>query len=159
MKTTLFTAVLTLCAFSGLSAFAHEGHDHGGACKADMEKFCKDVKPGEGRIIECLKTHEADLSKECKEHGDKMKAHMKKEMEELNEDCKAEIAANCKDVKPGHGAVVKCLADHKSDKYSAKCSEELKEHQDKWKEHHDEKMEKMGKMDKKMDKAADKKAE
>ncbi|HUN56316.1 MAG TPA: cysteine rich repeat-containing protein [Smithella sp.] len=37
-----------------------------GACKADVEKFCKGVKPGEGRIIACLKGNEDRLSQSCK---------------------------------------------------------------------------------------------
>lgn len=37
------------------------------ACKADSEKNCKDVKPGGGRILRCLKQHEDTLSSECKE--------------------------------------------------------------------------------------------
>jgi Cysteine rich repeat len=36
------------------------------ACRADVERLCKDVKPGEGRIRECLKTHAAELSDSCK---------------------------------------------------------------------------------------------
>jgi len=35
------------------------------ACQADLEKFCKGVQPGEGRIIACLKQHEADLGPAC----------------------------------------------------------------------------------------------
>jgi len=35
-------------------------------CKADVQKFCSEVKPGGGRIIECLKEHENDLSPQCK---------------------------------------------------------------------------------------------
>ena len=35
-------------------------------CRADVEKFCKDVKPGAGRIINCLKAHETELSPACK---------------------------------------------------------------------------------------------
>jgi hypothetical protein len=32
------------------------------ACKPDATKFCKDIKPGHGRISSCLKSHEAELS-------------------------------------------------------------------------------------------------
>jgi len=32
----------------------------------DVEKFCNGVQPGKGRIQECLKNHEADLSPDCK---------------------------------------------------------------------------------------------
>ena len=36
------------------------------ACRADIARFCGDVKPGGGRIRECLKAHAADLSDGCK---------------------------------------------------------------------------------------------
>jgi Golgi apparatus protein 1 len=35
------------------------------ACRADVKTFCKDVKPGEGRIAECLKQHKGELSPDC----------------------------------------------------------------------------------------------
>jgi hypothetical protein len=31
----------------------------------DINKFCHDVKPGEGRIIQCLEQHQAEVSQEC----------------------------------------------------------------------------------------------
>lgn len=36
------------------------------ACRNDVLKFCKDIKPGEGRIIQCLKSNENELSSQCK---------------------------------------------------------------------------------------------
>jgi hypothetical protein len=36
------------------------------ACKADLQSFCKTVQPGEGRMMACLKQHQAELSTECK---------------------------------------------------------------------------------------------
>lgn len=36
------------------------------ACKGDVQKFCKGVKPGEGRILKCLMQHKAELSPVCK---------------------------------------------------------------------------------------------
>jgi hypothetical protein len=35
-------------------------------CEADLDKFCKDMPPGGGRLLNCLREHEADLSEECK---------------------------------------------------------------------------------------------
>ncbi|MBX2996478.1 MAG: cysteine rich repeat-containing protein [Bdellovibrionaceae bacterium] len=43
------------------------------ACKADLEKFCGDIKPGKGRKIKCLKKHEAELSAECKSARESLK--------------------------------------------------------------------------------------
>ena len=37
------------------------------ACKGDTEKLCKGVKPGQGRIVKCLKQHEDELSPACKD--------------------------------------------------------------------------------------------
>ena len=34
-------------------------------CKPDVEKICKDIKPGQGRIVRCLKQHQAELSADC----------------------------------------------------------------------------------------------
>jgi hypothetical protein len=35
-------------------------------CVWDIERFCPDVSPGGGRIIDCLKENRGDLSPECK---------------------------------------------------------------------------------------------
>ncbi len=35
-------------------------------CNGDIEKLCKDIKPGQGRIIQCLKTNKDKLSEACK---------------------------------------------------------------------------------------------
>ena len=35
------------------------------ACRDDAQKFCKDVKAGEGRIADCLKQHQGELSPGC----------------------------------------------------------------------------------------------
>ena len=34
-------------------------------CKADAEKFCKGIRPGGGRILACLKSHQAELAPAC----------------------------------------------------------------------------------------------
>lgn len=37
------------------------------ACRAEIKKFCEGVKPGQGRIIACLKSNSSGLSSECAE--------------------------------------------------------------------------------------------
>ena len=117
------------------------GPKEGGPCKADAEKFCKDVKPGEGRIMKCLKEHDAELSETCKKSGEKMKQMMEK----AQEACKADVEKFCKDVKPGGGAIMKCLKEH-----DAELSEPCKAIRAKAKERRAGMKEKMGEGKKEM---------
>jgi hypothetical protein len=41
------------------------------ACRADVKKFCQGIKPGEGRILVCLKANATKLSQECAAQLDK----------------------------------------------------------------------------------------
>lgn len=49
---------------------ASEAHKRGKekikqACGDDVKRFCEGVKPGEGRIVQCLEEHAKDLSPDC----------------------------------------------------------------------------------------------
>lgn len=131
--------IILLFSFIAVFAFANEHeakHEkHMGACKADQEKFCKDVKPGEGRIIKCMKEHEASLSAECKNNISKLEEHMP---------CFEDHQKFCKGMKPGDGKFGPCMKEHEAE-LSPKCKEHLKE----MKEHHEKMGDKMRKMRKK----------
>lgn len=67
MKHTLI-AVFALSAGLGLAYSLPASAEKGkGPCSEDAAKFCKDVKPGEGRVKACLKEHEKDLSAACRD--------------------------------------------------------------------------------------------
>jgi hypothetical protein len=51
---------------SQLQAFRSEAMEIKKACKNDVNKFCKDVQAGGGKIWDCLKQHESDLSSACR---------------------------------------------------------------------------------------------
>jgi hypothetical protein len=38
-----------------------------GQCQDDLQKFCADVKPGQGRGLACLAKHDKDVSQQCKD--------------------------------------------------------------------------------------------
>ena len=42
-------------------------HPMGKACAEDVKALCSGVKPGEGRIIQCLKEHRQEVSPSCSE--------------------------------------------------------------------------------------------
>lgn len=61
-------AVLTLSGGLGLAfSLPAAAEKKQGPCAADAAKFCKDVKPGEGRVAACLKEHEKELSQACRD--------------------------------------------------------------------------------------------
>ncbi len=77
-------------------------------CMDELEKFCKDVKPGEGRIIKCLQENDRELSAVCR---DKVQNVLKR-IDEAQRACGQDIAKYCADVKPGGGRLIKCLSPH-----------------------------------------------
>jgi hypothetical protein len=94
-------------------------------CQADAEKFCKDVKPGGGRIIECLKSHETELSSECRSRG----AELREARQELKSACKDDIRKFCGDVKVGAGRILRCMKEHEPELSDA-CKKERAELKD-----------------------------
>ena len=36
------------------------------ACEADYRRLCSGVRPGGGRILQCLEAHEAELTQACR---------------------------------------------------------------------------------------------
>jgi len=62
----LFIALVSGFALA-LAAPAVSAEKGKGPCAEDAAKFCKDVKPGEGRVAACLKEHEKDLSQACRD--------------------------------------------------------------------------------------------
>jgi len=89
-------------------------------CSDDIEKYCKDVRPGGGRLLNCLKTHETELSAPCR---DKI-SELQKIIKDCEEACSGDITQFCKEVKPGGGRIIKCLREHDKE-LSPSCSAEL----------------------------------
>jgi hypothetical protein len=45
-------------------------------CKADIARLCKGVRPGGGRMMQCLKAHENDLTVGCAKELKGLKSRM-----------------------------------------------------------------------------------
>jgi len=81
------------------------GAKHEGPCKADAEKLCPGLHPGDGKYGECMKQHLDQVSDACKE---KMAEH-KEKAEEFHKDCADDVKKLCGDVKSGGGRIIECL--------------------------------------------------
>ncbi len=91
-----------------------------GPCTEDVAKFCKDIQPGGGRMAQCLKEHQNELSSACKEHVELIKQRGR----EIQEACQDDVMNLCKDVKPGGGRIMRCLKEHQGE-LSPECKEIL----------------------------------
>lgn len=67
MKTIFFAFVLCACASGPLASAQGSARSKGvESCRKDIERFCKGVAPGEGRVGTCLHEHFKKLSKTCR---------------------------------------------------------------------------------------------
>lgn len=95
-----------------------------GACRADVQKLCKGVQPGGGRMAACLKQHESELSPGCRVRI----AETREEVREFAQACKADTETLCKGVQPGQGRIMRCLSEH-NDRLSGECRAKISEAQ------------------------------
>lgn len=89
-----------------------------GACKADVEKLCKDVQPGEGRVVACLKEHKAEVSPKCTSFMKEVQHGLK----QVTEACEPDVEKYCFDAPIGKGGLASCLQKHSAD-LSPACKE------------------------------------
>ena len=120
-----FIVLMIALAWMGVATADHEGpKGHGGgACKDDVKKFCKDVKPdGKGAIMECMKSHAAELSAGCKAQHEKMMAMFGK-MKELETACASDIKVLCPN--EGDRKTMHCLHENGDKVKDAGCKTKL----------------------------------
>lgn len=110
-----FSLAAPLTVFFATAALAAQG-----PCADDIDKLCKDVTPGGGKVLACLKANESSVSPTCKEHLREVKQKLKA----VQKACHDDVEQFCSDVKPGKGAIAKCLKEH-SDEVSAVCKETI----------------------------------
>lgn len=99
------------------------------ACRADVDRYCKDVEPGEGRVHACLRHQMNFLSDACRAEESKLSAAEYKDIRlkpRLARACGQERAAFCRGVQPGRARVVRCLIDHMGAAgFGAECRDQL----------------------------------
>lgn len=131
MKTKIFliSGFVVLLSFSGELFAADEPtqttaqQKHAGQCKGDIEKFCKDIQKGEGRIAQCLESHKSEVTTDCQHHMLSKKHH-----HEVKEACASDIKTYCP--KPADGEkkprLMQCLKENEA-KLSPTCLTKFKE--------------------------------
>jgi hypothetical protein len=79
----------------------------GKPCADDVARLCPGVKPGGGRIAQCLQGKADQISPACKARIEQAK--------EVHEACMADAEKFCSDVPPGAGRVAVCVQQHEAE--------------------------------------------
>jgi hypothetical protein len=93
------------------------------SCAAEAAKFCKEVRPGHGRIAVCLNEHPQELSPKCKATVDTVMHQMNSPVQTHNA-CEPDVQRFCHDVPPGTGRVAFCLGEHAAE-LAPPCQEQV----------------------------------
>ena len=123
--------VLGLLFFDGGKAFAVEQSLGSVAkdCEKELSVYCKDVTPGEGRILACLYAHEDKLTVRCEYALYETVAQLGRSLTALAyvaSECRDDLKAYCSDISPGQGRLLQCIDKNRA-KVSSRCKQALKE--------------------------------
>ncbi|KPK27024.1 MAG: hypothetical protein AMJ61_07085 [Desulfobacterales bacterium SG8_35_2] len=98
-------------------------------CEKELTSYCKDVTPGEGRILACLYAHSDKLSGQCEFALYDAAVQLERFVAALAyvaNECNDDLDKFCSGVVAGEGRLLKCL-DENSDKISERCTQALKD--------------------------------
>ena len=98
-------------------------------CEKELTGYCKDVTPGEGRILACLYAHSDKLTGQCEYALYDAAVQLERFVAALTylaNECDADLEKYCADIAIGEGRVLKCLDDN-AEKISARCTQALKD--------------------------------
>lgn len=98
-------------------------------CKKELETYCKDVTPGEGRILACLYAHSDKLSGQCEFALYDAAAQLERAVAALSyvvNECRDDLENLCAGVPAGQGRLAKCLEQNDA-KVSARCKQAQKD--------------------------------
>ena len=120
MKNKIIWVTVAVAFFAGPHTLAQESLiEHlVNACEGDLQKYCSQVTPGNGRLLHCMAAHEDKISGQC-EYAFYQAATL---LEQLSvairyfaQECKTEIETLCSDVVVGDGKMLACLDEHEED--------------------------------------------
>jgi len=116
--------------FGGCAASKHPlAEQVAKGCEKEITAYCKEVTPGEARVIACLYAHEDKLSGQCEYALYDAIAQLERALTALTyvaNECRDDLKTYCADIKPGEGRLLACL-DKNSAKVNKRCTQALKD--------------------------------
>jgi hypothetical protein len=99
------------------------------ACKPEIENYCSQVTPGDGRLLACFFAHEDKVSGKCSwaiYQASVALDEFVSAIAHLATECHDDLLEHCGDVQMGNGQVGMCLLEHEGD-VSAACAQAIKD--------------------------------
>jgi hypothetical protein len=98
-------------------------------CKKELETYCKDVTPGEGRVLACLYAYEDKLSGQCEYALYDAAAQLERALTALTyvaNECRDDLQKFCSGIQPGGGRLMACM-DKNEKQVSGRCKQAMKD--------------------------------
>jgi len=136
----IYLAVCCIVAVVGWPAFAQQkGPDEAMAqgivetvakgCEKELKTYCKDVTPGDGRILACLYSFWDKLSDQCDNALYDAAGQLQQAVAALryvHSECWDDLKTYCATIKPGEGRLLQCLEKNDT-KVSKRCKQAVKD--------------------------------
>lgn len=84
-------------------------------CESDIDTYCSQVTPGNGRLLHCMAAHEDKISGQCSYalyQAANLLEQLAAAISYVAQECSTDIETHCSDVAIGENRVLSCLADH-----------------------------------------------
>jgi hypothetical protein len=113
LRTTAISTLLMIFGMTG-TAFAQDPVETVvEGCTPEIEAYCSQVSPGEGRMLACFYAHEDKLSGKCQYALYEASVQLEQAVTALNylaTSCQNDIVTFCAQVEAGEGRILDCLA-------------------------------------------------
>ena len=98
-------------------------------CEKELNSYCANVTPGEGRILACLYAYGDELSGQCEYALYDAAVQLERAVAALSylaNECDADLEKYCSSVTPGQGRLIDCL-EKNSKNISKRCKQAVKD--------------------------------
>jgi len=98
-------------------------------CKNELNTYCKNVTPGDGRIMACLYAYGDKLSGRCEYALYDASVQLERAVNALTyvaNECRDDLKTYCSAVRPGEGRLLDCIEKNKK-KVSSRCTQAIKD--------------------------------
>ena len=131
-KTTVMLTLLALAVLGTNGVLAQDAEEDPiqnaiDACTPEIEAYCNQVTPGDGRLLACFYAHEDKLSGACSwalYEGAARLEQFAADITLLANQCWDDMIEHCGEVEMGEGRVASCLLEHKAE-VSEGCSQAI----------------------------------